>query len=559
MSLTPYVNPFRKSESPAKVLLIAGLWLIGLTGPFASCSNCYGQADIADVIDRAEKSVIRIDVAGIGGGSLGSGFVIDSNGMFVTNVHVLAGASKAVAHFENGESYEIKGTYFIDVHRDICIGQLDGKDFPAITVSTASARKGDQIVALGCPHGLSFSATRGIVSAIRSRDEFRKMVGRPKMEGTWIQVDAAVSGGNSGGPMINSVGEVVAMSTFASRGDAQNLNFGVSAADIRDAIDQAQNKELVAVHQGVGKVELAEVSPETTDTAIGREEIPRQAFDDYIRRGREEYRELVRELRRSASNAKKEYDLMRRGENYIPPAAGAGADTEYIVFARGREEKYFFRNESVKKRRVAEQQALANQLNRVKDQLGRDPDDESVFQILLHAGPYLDPRQPNSIGFMQDATVIHSYNEHDVAVVYDGLPYLLWVKSTVGLFDGQTVSPMPVYVAGTRTIEIPGKASISVTVLNSVTETELREAIFGNNQTSSVGKQDTSEVAASSVAAADPTKEFTIWTDSTGNHRVEARLIEVDGETVRLERKEGGEITLPLDRLSEKDRQRAMQ
>jgi len=520
------------------------LFSIAWLGCLTCWNSTQGQENIADVIQQAERSVIRIDVAGISGGSLGSGFVIDRSGIFVTNVHVLAGASRAVAHFEDGTSFEIKGTYFIDVHRDICIGQLDGKDFHPIPVSTTAVRKGEQIVALGCPQGLSFSATRGIVSAIRNRDEFREMVGRPKMEGTWIQVDAAVSGGNSGGPMINALGEVVAMSTFASRGDAQNLNFGISANDINDAIAQAKNLQLVAVHQGVGKVELAEVSPESTDTFIGREEIPRQALEDYIQRGRSQYRDLVKDLRREATDARKNYDLMRKGETFIPPASGANPRSEYVVFSNGRDERYFFRNDSVKKIRVAEQQALANQLAKIRDQLGREPDDESIFQLLSYAGPYLDPRKPNSIGFMRDAVVLHAYNEHDVAVLYDDLPYLLWVKSTTGLFEGQTVNSIPVYVAGTRTIDIPGKTPLSVTILNSVTETELKQAIFGEEQ------------KATQSARTQWFEEYSLWTDNTGKYSVEAKLIEIDNHTIRLLRRDGSEIKLPIDRLSEEDRQR---
>lgn len=180
------------------------LFGVGLTAPLSA------QDNLADVISRGERSVVRIDVSGPQGNSIGSGFIVAADGMLVTNVHVMSGASSAVAVFGDGRKYPIKGTYIVDAPRDICVAKIDGTNLPVIPMAPAIPRKGDQVVALGCPQGLSFSATRGIVSAIRLRDEFRGMVGRPKAEGTWIQVDAAISGGNSGGPLINSLGQVVA-------------------------------------------------------------------------------------------------------------------------------------------------------------------------------------------------------------------------------------------------------------------------------------------------------------------------------------------------------------
>ena len=91
-----------------------------------SISLCFlepavAQNDLADVIEQAEKSVLRIEVEGAQGDGLGSGYIVQDDGLFVTNVHVMAGASKAVAHFSNGETAKITGTYVIDENRDICV------------------------------------------------------------------------------------------------------------------------------------------------------------------------------------------------------------------------------------------------------------------------------------------------------------------------------------------------------------------------------------------------------------------------------------------------------
>jgi S1-C subfamily serine protease len=135
--------------------------------------DLFAQEDLTDVISRGERSVIRIDVSGPRGNSIGSGFIVSADGMLVTNVHVMSGASSATAVFEDGRKYPIKATYIVDAPRDICVAKIDAINLPVLPVAAELPRKGEQVVALGCPHGLSFSATRGIVSAIRQRDEFR--------------------------------------------------------------------------------------------------------------------------------------------------------------------------------------------------------------------------------------------------------------------------------------------------------------------------------------------------------------------------------------------------
>ena len=88
-------------------------------------------------------------------------------------------------------------------------------------------------------------------------------MGRPQLEGTWIQVDAALSPGNSGGPLINQQGEVVGMSTLASSGRAQNLNFGISAEDIATAVDTAKKRQLKNFEDGIAKVSIGEQSSDS--------------------------------------------------------------------------------------------------------------------------------------------------------------------------------------------------------------------------------------------------------------------------------------------------------
>ncbi|MBL8890725.1 MAG: trypsin-like peptidase domain-containing protein [Planctomycetaceae bacterium] len=492
--------------------------------------SSHAQEDLADVISNGERSVVRIDVNSAQGSSLGSGYIVSADGIFVTNVHVLAGATTASAVFDDNRRFEIKGTYIVDPARDICVAKIDASNLTPIPIAAALPRKGEQVVALGCPHGLSFSATRGIVSAIRQRDEFRGMVGRPKAEGTWVQVDAAISGGNSGGPLINSKGQVVAMSTLGSTGDAQNLNFGISNEDISRAIELAKSATLVPLKDGVGKVEMAEVSPETSKSLITRGEIPVAAIEEYIARGRRDYKELSKDLRSAATEAKKRLETMRKGEIGIP----INTNADVMISKRGQIERYHYRSDGVKRARIAEQQNYVAKLEEVRGLLKPEPSDEAVFALLMHAGPYLDPRDGNKVGFMNEAIVLEAFNEHDVIVLYNDSPYLLWVKSSVGLSPGQTVQPTPVFVQGTETM-LTSTGTRAVTVLNTLTETELREAVYGK---------------------VDPAlKELRTWKDSTGSFSIEAKFVKFSGGDVVLEDKTGKTMNVPIARLSAEDRQ----
>jgi len=298
---------------------IALTWLVAPTA--------FAQTNLADTIAKCEDSVVRIEVSGLKGDGLGSGFVVSSSGMLVTNVHVLEGAERAIAFFKDDSAFEIEGTYFIDENRDICVAKISGKRFKAIELSDSLPRKGEQVVALGSPQGLSFSATRGIVSAVRSEEEARRQIGRPNIKGTWIQVDAPLSGGNSGGPLINERGQVVGMSTLASQGAAQNLNFGISIEDIREGIEKAKSVSLVALKDGIAKADMGEVVPESGEM-INRGTIPSAALQVYIDRGRRRYSSLAKALKKSATEAAEVLRGMRSGETYIP---GGGGNLEYVV------------------------------------------------------------------------------------------------------------------------------------------------------------------------------------------------------------------------------------
>ena len=447
------------------VAVLSALFIAFVTGGPAVWAQ-----DLADIIEQSEKSVVRIIVKGKRGDSIGSGFVVEKSGVFVTNVHVLAGAQEATATFANGKTVQIEGTYYFDESRDICIAQLDGDDFTTIRVSASMPRKGETVTALGAPQGLDFTATNGIVSAIRQGLKLDR-----DMNGTWIQIDAALSPGNSGGPLINKRGHVIAMSTLASTGRSQNLNFGISARDIRDAIDESADYDLLSLPEGIGEVEVEEAA--SSDAVIARKPIPEQSLAAYVNDCREDYSSLSKKIIRKSLDEEREFRLMRKGE----VRGGMNNDVVVMINSRTKKRSFFFRNDRIKDREVRKAEQKTSALRELKNALSKEATDDSLFELLKHTGQYVDTSDQGSIGTMSDAIMLHPFNENDAVVAYDDQTYLLWLPSTSGLSRGTEIPSTTVYVAGTETVLVPGESTMAVTVLVSVRESELKKAIFGES------------------------------------------------------------------------------
>ncbi len=204
------------------------------------------EKSLADLIEDVEPSVVRIDVAKRGGGGNGSGFVIDKQGTIVTNFHVIEGATRATVQFNDGFKAPVLGFLKIDTQKDIAVLKVDCPPdrLHPITLATAPPRKGEKVMTFGAPLGLSFTASEGIISGIRSAEELRTQIGITGHTGTWVQTTAPISPGNSGGPLVNLKGEVVGANTLTLT-VGQNLNFAISAMDIRGALDQKSDSTTV--------------------------------------------------------------------------------------------------------------------------------------------------------------------------------------------------------------------------------------------------------------------------------------------------------------------------
>ena len=157
----------------------------------------------------------------------GSGFVLNPGDRVVTNEHVIRGASIVRACAHDGRSDRVTCVMAVDEDRDIAVLPVPQAlaGMRGLRLADAPPKVGDAVFALGSPLGLEFTFTKGIVS------QFRRDFGP---YGSVVQTDVSLSPGSSGGPLVNRRGQVVGMSTLASRAvaEAHNLNFAVSAEEI---------------------------------------------------------------------------------------------------------------------------------------------------------------------------------------------------------------------------------------------------------------------------------------------------------------------------------------
>ncbi len=166
----------------------------------------------------------------------GSGFFITADGYAVTNNHVVDHADEVEVQTDDGKTYSAKviGT---DPRTDLALIKVDGGNFPHATLASKAPRIGDWVLAVGNPFGLSSTVTAGIVSA-RGRD-----IGAGPYD-DFLQIDAPVNKGNSGGPTFDTEGNVVGVNTaiFSPSGGSVGIAFAIPASTVDSVVKQLKDK-----------------------------------------------------------------------------------------------------------------------------------------------------------------------------------------------------------------------------------------------------------------------------------------------------------------------------
>src|ERR1700691_703355 len=191
------------------------------------------------------------------GQAQGSGFFISSDGYIVTNDHVVDHATEVIITTADGKSMPAK-VIGIDSKTDLALLKAQGDSFPYVNFAAQAPRVGDWVIAVGNPFGLGGTVTAGIVSA-RGRD-----IGSGPYD-DFLQIDAPVNHGNSGGPTFNTDGEVVGVNTaiFSPSGGSVGIGFAIASDVVKNVVQQL--KDNGSVTRGWIGVQIQNVTADLAD------------------------------------------------------------------------------------------------------------------------------------------------------------------------------------------------------------------------------------------------------------------------------------------------------
>ncbi|MDX2232598.1 MAG: HhoA/HhoB/HtrA family serine endopeptidase [Leptolyngbyaceae cyanobacterium bins.349] len=186
----------------------------------------------------------------------GSGFIVDRNGVILTNAHVVDKADRVTVTLKDGRVFDGK-VQGVDEITDLAVVKINGKDLPAATLGDSDdVEVGDWAIAVGNPLGLDNTVTLGIVSTLKRSSA---QVGIPDKRLDFIQTDAAINPGNSGGPLLNAQGEVIGINT-AIRADAMGIGFAIPINKAKEIETRLARGEKIA-HPYLG-VQMTSLTPE---------------------------------------------------------------------------------------------------------------------------------------------------------------------------------------------------------------------------------------------------------------------------------------------------------
>ena len=205
---------------------------------------------------------------------VGSGFIIESNGLILTNAHVVEGATTIYVTLTDKREFKAK-LLGMDKRTDVAVVKIEARDLPKLPLGDSSrVRVGEWVLAIGSPFGLENTVTAGIVSA-KSRDTGDYL--------PFIQTDVAVNPGNSGGPLLNTAGQVIGINSqiFSRSGGYMGISFAIPIDEAMRVADQLRtNGKMVRGRIGVA---LGEMTKEVAESlGLGK---PRGAYVRNVEQG----------------------------------------------------------------------------------------------------------------------------------------------------------------------------------------------------------------------------------------------------------------------------------
>jgi serine protease Do len=210
----------KRPDPPTRRALVAVL--IGL---HAGLSATRGIADDdaqvghSELVQQVKPSVVVVTFVGRDGRQqgLGSGFVVDADGLIATNLHVLGEARPISVRILDGTEYPVTSIHATDRARDLAILRIDAADLPALPLGDSdNLEQGQTIIAIGNPLGLEHSVVQGVISAVREDVDGQPM----------IQLAIPIERGNSGGPVVDRAGRVLGIVSLKSQ-LSENLGYAV--------------------------------------------------------------------------------------------------------------------------------------------------------------------------------------------------------------------------------------------------------------------------------------------------------------------------------------------
>jgi serine protease DegS len=207
-----------------------------------SVANIYTKRLVQDPLEDTGRARFRVDT------SFASAVIIDPEGYLVTNYHVVATAAELRVQLSDGRITE-PVTVGVDAETDLALLKVDLGELPAITLgSSTDLRIGDVVLAIGNPYGLTTSVTQGIVSATG-----RGLLNLVTFE-NFIQTDAAINAGNSGGALIDTNGALVGINTAVLAQDpgTEGIGFAIPVDLVRGVVDQIKlNGRVIRGYMGL--------------------------------------------------------------------------------------------------------------------------------------------------------------------------------------------------------------------------------------------------------------------------------------------------------------------